>query len=165
MRKLAPITTAALVALGLALSAAGPASAAVKKVPYKGKTSSGHPITFTVKGKKIIDYVAGLRVTCLAIQGGGAPLTGADYSRPKGWLKIGDKVDFWYMAQPAFGWREVRKNQRFTSKRHRNGTITGTVRMQYQFLIPKYTPGTFSIYSCLGKVAYKAKPVKKKKRR
>jgi hypothetical protein len=161
MRKLAPITITVLALLTLAGTAT---AASAKSVKYKGRTSSGHPITFTVKGKRIYDYSAGLRISCLAIQGGGAPLTGADYSRPKGWIKIGDRIKFWYEAQPAFGWQDVRKNQEFSSKRHRNGTITGTVRMQYEFLIPKYTPGTFSIYSCLGKVTYKAKPVKRKRR-
>jgi hypothetical protein len=27
----------------------------------------------------------------------------------------------------------------------------------YQYLIPKHTPGTFSIYSCLGGATFKAK--------
>src|SRR3712207_8074740 len=32
----------------------------------------------------------------------------------------------------------------------RGNTITGRMRQQYQFLVPKYPIGTFSIYSCLG---------------
>src|SRR3954452_24716151 len=98
MRKLAPITITVLALLALAGTSAAASATSVK---YKGRTSSGHPITFTVKGKKIYDYNAGLRISCLAIQGGGAPLSGADYSAPKGWIKIGTKVKFWYDAQPA----------------------------------------------------------------
>jgi hypothetical protein len=34
------------------------------------------------------------------------------------------------------------------------------MRLQYQFLIPKYPPGTFVIYSCLGGAKFKAKAVR-----
>ena len=49
-------------------------------------------------------------------------------------------------------------NFRFTSKKLRNGTIRGHLRWQYEFLIPKYPIGTFSIYSCLGEAMFTAKP-------
>ena len=39
---------------------------------------------------------------------------------------------------------------RVITKKFRNGTIRGSLRWQYEFLIPKYPIGTFSIYSCLG---------------
>jgi hypothetical protein len=153
----------ALATLALALALAGPASAA-KKVKYAGKTSSGHPITFTVRGNKIYDPKAGLRISCLPIQGSGAPLSGADYIDPLGWLQIGKTVKYHTLEQASLGWDKVTKQQRFTSRRRRHGIITGTIRMQYEFLVPSYTPGTFTIYSCLGKVTYKAKPKKADKR-
>jgi hypothetical protein len=34
----------------------------------------------------------------------------------------------------------------------------GKLRWQYEFLIPKYPIGTFSIYSCLGEGTFTAKP-------
>jgi len=52
----------------------------------------------------------------------------------------------------------VTANFRFTSKKLRNGTIKGTMRWQYEFLIPKYPIGTFSIYSCLGEATFAARP-------
>ena len=64
----------------------------------------------------------------------------------------------------TFGLIRGKKVDRFvtnfevTSKKLRNGTITGHLRRQYEFLVPKYTPGTFSIYSCLGEATFKAKP-------
>ena len=39
----------------------------------------------------------------------------------------------------------------------REGRITGRMRLQYSFLIPKYPIGTFTIYSCLGGATFKAK--------
>jgi hypothetical protein len=38
--------------------------------------------------------------------------------------------------------------------------ITGTQRVQYEFLVPSYYPGTFTTNSCLGTGKFKAKPVK-----
>jgi hypothetical protein len=57
-------------------------------------------------------------------------------------------------------YNEVTANFRFTSKKLRNGTIKGHLRWQYEFLIPKYPIGTFSIYSCLGEATFSAKPVR-----
>jgi hypothetical protein len=45
-----------------------------------------------------------------------------------------------------------------TTKKSRSGKITGSVRLQYSFLIPKYPIGTFSIYSCLGEMTFSASP-------
>ena len=62
--------------------------------------------------------------------------------------------------KPAFYYNEVTANFRVTSKKLRNGTIKGHLRWQYEFLIPKYPIGTFSIYSCLGEATFSAKPVR-----
>jgi hypothetical protein len=54
----------------------------------------------------------------------------------------------------------VTANFRLTSKKFGNGTIKGKLRWQYEFLIPKYPIGIFSIYSCLGEATFSAKPVR-----
>lgn len=51
-------------------------------------------------------------------------------------------------------------NFRVKSKKLRNGNIRGHLRWQYQFLIPKYPIGTFSIYSCLGEATWSVKRVR-----
>ena len=51
-------------ALAALLVAAAPAGAATG-VKYKGKTSSGHPITFTLKGKRLYEMRSGIRVSCI----------------------------------------------------------------------------------------------------
>ena len=42
----------------------------------------------------------------------------------------------------------------------RNGTISGAIRVQYSFLIPKYPIPSFAIYSCLGNMKFTARPVR-----
>jgi len=154
-------TAAALVA-ALAVAAA-PASAA-KGVKYKGKTSSGHKITFTFKKKRLYNLQAGIRVSCISIQGRAAPLGGVDAFSYKGYAAMNPKgEDFTFKKKPAFSWNEATTKHTLTSKlNRRTRKISGKMRMQYSFLIPKYPIGTFTIYSCLGGAKFSAKPVKKK---
>jgi hypothetical protein len=153
-------TIAGLAVLGL-LAVAVPAQAA-GGVKYKGKTSSGHPITFVLKGKKLHDMRSGIGVQCISIQGGGAPTGGVDTFRYDGWVPLRSKgVDFTFMKKPAFHYNEVTTKHTLSSKRNRRtGVITGKQRIQYSFLIPKYPIGTFVIYSCLGSGEFKARPVR-----
>ena len=144
-------------ALVAALAVAAPASAA-KGVKYVGKTSSGHKVTFTKKGKKIHRMTAGIAMSCLPIQGGGAPMTGAEIWSFTGYVPAFKHVKFSYMAKPAFHYNEVTWNLEMRSKRMRGGGIRGRLRAVYSFLIPKYPIGTFSIYSCAGGATFKAKP-------
>ena len=151
--------------VGLAVSAllvaAAPAGAATG-VKYKGKTSSGHPITFTLKGKRLYEMRSGIRVSCISIQGGGAPTGGTDTFSYGGWAPMSRKgVDFTFMKKPAFHYNEVTTKHTLASRlNRRTRTITGTQRIQYSFLIPKYPIGTFVVYSCLGSGEVKAKPVR-----
>ena len=64
------------------------------------------------------------------------------------------------MGKPAFHYNEVTMNHDLWLKRRGGGVMTGRMRLQYQFLIPKYPPGTFAIYSCLGGATFKAKAVR-----
>jgi len=150
--------TTALLAIAAVCALAVPAgAAAAKPVKYAGKTSSGHKVTFKlVNNKKAVDFVTGAPVTCIPIQGGGQPFVGAEplvYT-----ILINRKVEFKSHIKPAFYYNEVEANFRFITKKLRNGTIKGSMRWQYEFLIPKYPIGTFSIYSCLGEATFTAKP-------
>jgi hypothetical protein len=147
----APLTVVALLAM------AGTASAS-KAVNYKGKTSSGHPIKFQVKNGRVVDLVGGIRMACISIQGGGAPMGGVEVFGFKGSVPLKAHNHYTFMEKPAFYYNEVTMNNDLWLKRS-GKAITGRMRLQYEFLIPKYTPGTFSIYSCLGGATFKAKPV------
>jgi hypothetical protein len=156
LRRMKKLTTAVLpVAVVCALAV--PAGAAAKPVKYAGKTSSGHKVTFKlVGGKQAVDFVTGAPVTCIPVQGGGQNFVGAEplvYH-----FQINRTVEFQSKIKPAFYYNEVTANFRFTTKKLRNGTIKGHPRWQYEFLIPKYPIGTFSIYSCLGEATFSAKP-------
>ena len=146
------ISLTVLALLGLA----APASAATS-VAYKGKTSSGHKITFQIKNGRVHDLTAGIRMSCIPIQGGGAPTGGAEIFGFRGSLKVKPHLHYSFMEKPAFYYNEVTMQNDLWLKRHGKRAITGRMRLQYSFLIPKYPIGTFSVYSCLGGGTFKAK--------
>jgi hypothetical protein len=154
MKKLAaPLTVVALLAV------AGPAFAA-KAVTYQGKTSSGHKITYKIKNGKVHDLVGGVRMSCIPIQGGGAPVGGPEIFGFKGSIPLKGHSRFSFMGKPAFYYNEVTMNHDLWLKRDGKGRMSGRMRLQYEYLIPKFTPGTFSIYSCLGGATFKAKAIR-----
>ncbi len=145
-------TLTAITVLGLA----GPASAA-KSVTYTGKTSSGHKVTFKVKNKRIHDLTAGIRMSCIPIQGGGRPTGGSEVFGFRGSLPIKRHLTYSFMEKPAFHFNEVTMKNDLWLKRRGKRTITGRMRLQYSFLVSKYPIGTFAIYSCLGGGTFRAK--------
>jgi hypothetical protein len=149
--------TTALLALAAVCALAVPAgAAAAKPVKYAGKTSSGHKVSFRLKGKQVDRFETGAPVTCIPIQGGGQNFVGAEPIVL--WFGINRTEEFTAELKPAFYYNEVTMNFRVVTKKLRNGTIKGSLRWQYEFLIPKYPIGTFSIYSCLGEATFVAKP-------
>jgi hypothetical protein len=155
MRKL--ITFAAVAATFVA---AVPVAQAAKGVPYKGKTSGGHKITFRYANNKMVKVVTGVPMTCIPIQGGGNPQTGVDLWTA-GWLKLPTRnLKVTETSPSALHYNEVEKHHTVNVHRNRNGTISGSIRVQYSFLIPKYPIGTFSIYSCLGNMKFSARPAR-----
>jgi len=148
------IITALLAAAAALAVAAAPASA--RTVKYAGKSDSGHKVTFTVKNGKIHDLTAGVRSSCLSIQGGGAPMGGPEIFGFSGSLPLKAHNRYTFEDKPAFHWREVTTNHDLWVKR-RGNTIKGRMRKQYQFMISKFPIGTFSIYSCLGEATFTAK--------
>jgi hypothetical protein len=154
------ISLAAVVAL---VVAAAPAAAnAAKGIPYNGKTTGGHKVTFNYDGKAWAhDFVTGVPMQCISIQGGGAPMTGAEVWNFKN-VKLGLKnYQFSEQSKPSLYYNEVTRNHRVTITRpNRKRVVRGSIRVQYEFLIPKYPIGTFSIYSCLGHMKFSARPTR-----
>ena len=152
------MTTKALpLALVAALAMSG--TAVAKATDYVGKTDSGHKVKFTIKDGRMYDLQAGIRMSCIAIQGGGAPMGGSEiFGFNQGSIKVKRHNKFSYMWKPAFHYNEVSMNHELWLTKRPNRVFKGRMRLQYQFLIPKYPIGTFSIYSCLGGAKYKAKP-------
>jgi hypothetical protein len=155
--------TATVLAVALVCAAAVPASAiAAKGVPYKGKTTGGHKITFNLVkgGKRIRDLVTATPTQCLPIQGGGSPQSGMDLWNPAIEFPVNKANLEWKEENTTSGfyYNPLTKNYKFSTKKLRNGTIRGDLRQQFSFLIPKYPIGTFSIYSCLGEATFNARP-------
>ena len=148
--------TAALICLVALVALTASASAATKPVRYAGKTSSGHKVTFSLKGRQVSKFVTGAPVTCIPIQGGGQNFVGAEPMVL--WFRINRTEEFQAKLKPAFYYNEVTMNFRVVTKKLPNGRIKGSLRWQYEFLIPKYPIGTFSIYSCLGEATFAASP-------
>ena len=111
-----------------------------------------------MRGRQAVDFVTGAPVTCIPIQGGGQSFVGAEPLVYR--FLINRTVEFQSKIKPAFYYNEVTANFRFT--RRNTGTARSRVISagQYEFLIPKYPTGTFSIYSCLGEATFTAKPVR-----
>jgi hypothetical protein len=156
MRKL--ITFVAVAAL---VAAAVPTAAqAAKRVPYKGKTNAGQKVTFKFGSGRAFNFATGVRINCLPIQGTGTPNVAVE-PWTANWIKVPLKpYTVKEKSKPATYYNEVEKTHTISMKRGRNGLISGSIRTQYQYLIPKYPIGTFSIYSCLGVTTFKAKPVR-----
>lgn len=158
MRKLS--IAAAIVALLLCAVAPAATAATGKGIAYEGKTSGGHKVTFMLTKRKALQFETGVPMTCLAIQGGGAPISGVEpfiYT----WIKVGArKAELSDYVKPSFHYNEVTRNHTITLRRGRNKTMRGSIRTQYQFMIPKFPIGTFSIYSCLGSMKFSARPVR-----
>ncbi len=156
------LTALVLTALVAAVPATADAAKA-KGIAYKGKTSSGHKVTFRAKGKKMYEFVAGVPVSCVSIQGGGKPLGGVELWDARGWWIYQNikNAEIKYQGPVGMYYNKVTKTHHITSKRSRNGKISGKLRIQYSMLFPKYPIGTFVIYSCLGTADFSAKPAKK----
>ncbi|HYH58962.1 MAG TPA: hypothetical protein VD790_07050 [Thermoleophilaceae bacterium] len=134
-------------------------TASAKSVDYVGKTDSGHKVTFTLKNKRMHELRAGVRMSCIPIQGGGAPTGGSEIFGFRGKTRMKRHIEFSFMSKPAFHYNEVTMNHDVWTKRRPGGVIKGRMRLQYEFLIPKYPIGTFTIYSCLGGARFKTKRV------
>jgi hypothetical protein len=148
---------ATLIATASLLAIASSASASDRKISYVGKTSSGHPVTFQVSGGRLYNMRAGVRVSCVPIQGGTTPTGGVDDFSFKGSIPLTSHVRFKFLAKTALWFNPVTKTHDIWLGRH-GDVITGRMRLQFSFLAPKFTPGTFTIYSCLGGATFTAKP-------
>ena len=147
------------VTIAAVLTVAAPTASAAPGIPYKGKNTGGQKVTFRLHKGKLRDFVTGVPMTCLSIQGGGAPISGAELWSFK-WVDLGLKeYKFSEMSKPSFHYNEVTRNHTVTTRRAGRRAIGGAIRVQYSFMIPKYPIGTFSIYSCLGSATFTAKPV------
>jgi hypothetical protein len=156
MRKLITVLAA------IALLAAVPASHAAKTkgIPYKGKTTGGHKVTFGLGKKKMYDFTTGVPMTCIPIQGTGNPITGVELWS-FGWVSLGLKdYKFKEKSKPSLWYNEVTRSHTVTTTRKRNGTVTGKIRVQYSFFQPKFPMPNFAIYSCLGNTKFTAKPAR-----
>jgi hypothetical protein len=154
MRTLIAVTVAAVL-----LAAAAPAANA-KAVPYKGKTTGGHEMTFTYSKGKMRNVSTAVPMTCLSIQGGGAPISGAELWQFT-WIKVPlTKYTWSETSKPSLYYSDVKRTHTVTTRRARNGKISGSIRVQYSFLIPKYPIPSFAIYSCLGNTKFSAKPTR-----
>lgn len=153
MRKLIPL--AFVVAL---LAAAAPAPGAAKPIPYEGKTTGGHELTFELSGRVMNEFVTGVPMQCIPIQGGGMPTSGVELWNFDG-VRLGLRnFQFSELSKPSLHYNEVTRSHTVTTQRARHGVVKGSIRVEYSFLIPKYPIGTFAVYSCLGTTEFKAQP-------
>ena len=94
------------------------------------------------------------------MQSGYSPMGGMDSWNPPISFPVNQDNLKWKdeKANTGFYYNHVTKNYEFSTRKLRNGTIRGTLRQQFQFLVPKYPPGTFVIYGCLGVTHFRRSP-------
>ena len=149
---------AMLLATVALLAAPAVASASSRMITYTGRTSSGHPVTFRVAHNRMYDLRAGVRVSCVPIQGPDrTPRGGTDLFGYKGYVPIRPHVRFKFLDRTALYWDQVTKTHDMWIKR-RGNAIKARLRVQFSFLIPSLDPGVFTIYSCLGGATFTARP-------
>lgn len=68
-------------------------------------------------------------------------------------------VRFKFLDKNLLYFGNVTKSHDLWIKR-RGRVITGRMRVQYSYMAPSYTPGVFSIYSCLGGARFTARPTR-----
>ena len=160
-KRTAALLAVSVAAVGLALPAG---ASAARAVHYVGKTTGGHKVTFDLyrAGTRIKNLFTATPVSCLAMQSGYSPMGGMDSWNPPISFPVNQDNLKWKdeKANTGFYYNHVTKNYEFSTRKLRNGTIRGTLRQQFQFLVPKYPPGTFVIYGCLGVTRFTAKPVR-----
>jgi len=154
--------TATALTVIAALALAGPAAA--KPQVYKGKTSSGLPITAKIDKGVVRYFVAGISTNCVPIQSrstNGFPKTGVDtFGLESTDIKVKKRHHrFTFMRKPSFHFREVTTNHDLWIKR-RGKRISGRMRIQYSYLVSTFPVGSFNVYSCLGSGKFKAKRVR-----
>jgi hypothetical protein len=142
-------TTATLIATAGLLILPTTASASVRHVAYAGKTSSGHRVTFQVAHHRLYNLRAGRK-------GQLRPNPGRHHTNRRRRRVRLQRLDPARLPRPlhiqrqtALWFNEVTKTHDVWTTQHGH-TITGRLRLQFSFLSPSFTPGIFTIYSCLG---------------
>ena len=150
--------SAMIVAIAALLATPAAASASSGMITYTGRTSSGHHVTFQVAHNRMYNLRAGVRVSCVPIQGPDrTPVGGTDFFGYKGYVPIQPHVRFKFLDKTALYWNPVTKTHDMWIKRSGNA-IKARLRVQFSFLMPRLDPGVFTIYSCLGGSTFTAWP-------
>jgi hypothetical protein len=108
------------------------ASASRHSMSYTGRTSSGSAVTFQVARGRMYNLRAGVRVSCVPIQGGTTPTGGIDAFSFNGSIPLATHVRFKFLAKTALWFNPVTKAHDIWLKRH-GDTITGQLRLEFSF--------------------------------
>jgi hypothetical protein len=148
-------TVAALAGASLAMAAP---SALAKSTKYVGTTRDGDPISFTVKGSTISKVRSYVPTVCLATEG--IPMSGTSAFDPSGTFRLGHtgktsatrENEMWNTA-------DVTKNFEITTKRGRNGVISGKLHSDFSYLMILFTyPISSRPYVCTGDTTFTIAP-------
>ena len=154
-------TSSILIALLALAVAAAPAGA--KTVAYKGKTKSGHSITFKRDGAKIKNVQSMVPTVCLTTSGGtDSTRTGGDIYKPPGAYELGKTTKRKGFQRTPFYPAKVTKNYTLTAKPGRNGKVTGKLDENFSFSLLGLDPWSgnsyIRIFICQGVTTFTAKP-------
>ena len=149
------LMTCALAGATLAVPAQ---SALARGVKYSGKTRHGDPISFTASGSRLTNVKAWVPTLCLSTDG--YPRVGTDAFDPPGSFALGRTGKAKARRPNAMGvTSDVTKNFTLTSKRERDGAISGKLHSDFSFLQVLYTyPISARPYVCTGDTTFRVGP-------
>ena len=141
------VTALSLIAL---LATAGPAAAKPKTQHYTGKTDAGNSMSFSLKGKRILNIDGYVSATCVPSRG--TPRTGITEFAPPGAFRLG-RTRKTSLTKYVSWWGDTKFNYKVSSKK--KGRRGWKVKLHVNYSYVQYTtPGggqvNQKLYVCQG---------------
>jgi hypothetical protein len=153
-------TITSLALLGL-LALAAPAAA--KPVAYKGKTKSGHTVTFKRSGSTVSALKAGIPVACVSSRTSDTK-AGVETYLPPGKTKIGRERKVSLEQSVGLGMQSsATKNYTLTLTR-KGRNVTGKLHVNFMVVEPYYNAWGYldgNTFICQGDTSFTARPRKR----
>ncbi|EHN10044.1 hypothetical protein PAI11_31150 [Patulibacter medicamentivorans] len=157
MRTTTTRRAAALTTCGLLL-ASGATATAAQAASYRGKTSGGSSIGFSLSGKRISRISTTVPTSCVETTGSFATTAGAELFQPPGSFTVGrtSKVK---ALQPAAMNQAIKatKNYTVTTRTAGRGRIGGKLAVNFSYLRPGASIYQSYVWICSGSASFTAK--------
>jgi hypothetical protein len=167
MHKTTLLTSLAATA-ATALAFAGPAAAAAKPVPYKGKTDAGTKVTFERVGDEAQLMLTYLPTACVSSRTSDTKAGSESFNPYPLRIGGGEQTLTVENQSSSLGYSSVSKNYRATLTKGPKGVVRGKLHVNYMVVDPMFNAMGYldgNTFICQAEGTFTAKPVKKKRRK